>query len=120
MVTAAPRSYYSFTVNGDKYAVSLKKSNYTAIDTILGLTVSEQVPDDATIVNVSQGIVDLGVLAPIKLNLQSGAKKRQAFVFCALNKVEEAMHPTNGLKGKRYGTWVIKKAYFEMDRSYVP
>jgi len=118
-ITGSPRDYHTFTVNGNKYAVSLKTSNYTAIDTVLGLTKVDEVPDDALIMNISEAVL-AGLMAPIKVNLQgAGGKKRQAFVFASLSKTEEALGDS-GLGGKKYGTWTIKKAYFEMDRRYVP
>jgi len=72
------------------------------------------------IMNIGEAVLN-GLMAPIKINLQgAGGKKRQAFVFASLPKIEESLHPTNGISGKKYGTWTIKKAYFEMDRRYVP
>lgn len=118
-VSARAQTYYSPTIYGDKYSVSVNKANYASIDTVLGLgTPSEDPPNDSDSSQTASQLVRNGKLVPIKLGLKNGKKRRQAHVICTPVSVDAALNPTTGLKGKKYGTWTIDSAYCEMDRAY--
>lgn len=112
--------YYTFTEYTEKYSVILRSENVDLITTTLGLVASDTRPDDAENLTLKEAVIDKAVMIPLKLDMTYLGKSRQAYVPCPVSKVEEALHPSTGLKGKKYGNWTIAKAYAELDKAYRP
>ncbi|AFY40629.1 hypothetical protein Lepto7376_4531 [[Leptolyngbya] sp. PCC 7376] len=113
---ARSESPYEFTVDGDKYSVSLIERNYDGFNDLLGLTKrTDSTSEDSerlTIVEAVEGLL----LVPVKITYEVKGKKRngkavlqQATIYCSGDQLKDVRKNNGGLKDKKYNGQKIVK-----------
>jgi hypothetical protein len=103
------RSPFIFTVGTIKYELNLVANNYKGeIATLLGMAEQTNDDADAQVITLSEALKNALVI-PLRISGKKANKKASATIYIPRNKIEEAMNPASGLKGKTYGALKISR-----------